>query len=154
MASSNFTTNLHLSAWAAGDRPKRADFVSDNNIIDTQLGGHILDSAIHLSAAQQDKLNTPYTVSIYAGDGSAERTIQLGFTPQLAIVFKRGVIPAGWFDNKNTANFGIATNGYGFSTGVSVTTSGIIVRQIAENADGIRVSLNENGAQYTVIAFK
>ena len=95
MASSNFTTNLHLSAWAAGDRPKRADFVSDNNIIDTQLGGHILDSAIHLSAAQQDKLNTPYTVSIYAGDGSAERTIQLGFTPQLAIVFKRGVIPAG-----------------------------------------------------------
>jgi len=154
MASSNYTTNLHLNAWAAGDRPKRADFVSDNNIIDNRLGGHILDDDIHLSAAQQDKLNTPFTVSIYSGNGSAERTIQLGFTPQLAIVFKRGVIPAGWFDNKNTANFAIATNGYGFSTGVSITTSGVIVRQIAQNADGICVSLNESGAQYTVIAFK
>ena len=50
MASSNYTPNLHLSAWNASDRPKRADFVSDNTIIDTQLGGHIANSGIHVSA--------------------------------------------------------------------------------------------------------
>ena len=154
MASSNYTSNLHLCAWADSDRPKRADFVSDNNIIDTQLGGHILNDDIHLSAAQQDKLNTPFTVSVYQGNGSAERTIQLDFTPRFALVFKRGAIPAGFIDSINTANCGFATNGYGFTTGISITTSGVIVRQIAQNADGVCVSLNENGTQYTLIAFK
>ena len=37
MATSNYTPNLHLNAWEETDRPKRADFVSDNQIIDTQL---------------------------------------------------------------------------------------------------------------------
>ena len=34
MASSSFTTHLGLCNWDASDRPKRADFVSDNNILD------------------------------------------------------------------------------------------------------------------------
>ena len=154
MASSNYTSNLHLCAWADSDRPKRADFVSDNNIIDTQRGGHILNDDIHLSAAQQDKLNTPFTVSVYQGNGSAERTIQLDFTPRFVLVFKRGAVPAGYINSINTANCAFATNGYGFTTGVSITTSGVVVRQIAQNADGVCVSLNENGSQYTLVAFK
>ena len=154
MASSNYTTNLHLNAWADSDHPKRADFVSDNNIIDTQLGGHILNDNIHLSAAQKDKLDTPFVMSVYSGNGSAERTIYLDFTPRFAMVFKRGATPAGYINSVNTANCGFATNGYGFTTGVSVTTSGVVVRQIAQNADGVCVSLNESGAQYTLVAFK
>ena len=41
MASSQFTTNLGLCNWLESDRPKRADFVSDNGIIDSVLGGHL-----------------------------------------------------------------------------------------------------------------
>ena len=57
MATSNYTPNLHLSAWEATDRPKRADFVSDNTIIDTQLGGHIANGNIHLNADEKARLN-------------------------------------------------------------------------------------------------
>ena len=60
MASSSFTTHLGLCDWAASDRPKRADFVSDNTIIDTQLGGHIANGNIHLSADEKAKLDEPF----------------------------------------------------------------------------------------------
>lgn len=154
MASSDFTTNLHLSAWRDSDRPKRADFVSDNNIIDTQLGGHILDTAIHLSAQQQDKLNAPFGGFVYQGNGEASRTIQLSYVPKYAVVFKRDTAPVTYDNGVTTANLGFAINGFGNTVGVSLSNLGVTVQQIAQNADGVCVNLNESGAQYAMITFK
>lgn len=49
MPTENKTTNLSLNNWLATDKPKREDFVNDNNIIDTVLGTHIADTSLHIT---------------------------------------------------------------------------------------------------------
>lgn len=154
MASSNYTTNLHLNAWTDSDRPKRADFVSDNSIIDTQLGGHILNSAIHLTASEKDKVDEPFVFRLYAGSGEAERTISLNFTPKFVMAFKRGVPPVEYSNGVNTVNSAYASYGHGSTVGISLSSSGVTVSESSSAVNGIKVSLNESGSQYTMIAFK
>ena len=154
MATSQYTTNLHLSAWTDSDRPKRADFVSDNNIIDTQLGGHLLNSNIHVTADEKARISEPFTVSLYSGSGEATRAVTLGFQPKLVLIFKRGVSPVFYSGGVNTVNCGIGCAGHGASTGLTVTSTGVSVSEQAAASNGYRVSLNESGSQYTLIAFK
>ena len=154
MASSQFTPNLHLSAWTDSDRPKRADFVSDNNIIDTQLGGHIANSGIHVTAAEKGKISEPFTVSLYSGSGEDSRLITLGFQPKLVMIYKRGVPPISYSDGNTVVNSAVGCYGHGASTGISITSAGVNVTEQAAASGGVRVSLNENGSQYTLIAFK
>lgn len=153
MATSNYTPNLHLSAWEASDRPKRADFVSDNTIIDTQLGGHIANGNIHLSADEKAKLDEPYICMMYAGNGETQRTIPLDFHPKFVFIYKRGVPFVTYSNGVNVVNAATGSYGQGSSVGISVTSTGVLVGESAAS-DGIRVSLNENLSQYTLIAFK
>ena len=154
MASGNFTPNLHLNAWDGSDRPKRADFISDNNIIDTALGGHIADSDIHVTSQEKDKLSQPYAVKLYAGSGEAERTISIDFTPKFVVVFKRGVPPFMYSGGANVVTSGFACYGHGSTVGIVLTSSGLTVTETSVNASGIRINLNESGCQYTIVAFK
>ncbi len=153
MASSNYTPNLHLSAWEASDRPKRADFVSDNTIIDTQLGGHIANNSIHLSTAEKALLDEPYISMMYSGNGESQRTIALDFHPKFVFIYKRGVPFVTYSNGVNVINAASGSYGQGASVGISVTGTGVLVSESAAS-NGIRVSLNENLAQYTLIAFK
>ena len=153
MATSNYTTNLHLSAWEDTDRPKRADFVSDNQIIDTQLGGHILNGALHFTAAEKAKLAEPYVAAAYVGTGDAQRTITLNFQPKMVFVYKRGVPFITYGSSVNVVNAAVGFYANGASVGISITTTGVIVTETGAS-NGVRVSLNENGSQYTIIAFK
>ena len=154
MATSNYTANLHLSAWAETDRPKRADFVSDNNIIDTQLGGHIADTDIHLTAQEKAKISEPFVLNVYSGTGESSRTINLSFQPKIAIVFKRGVPFVTYSSGVNSVNAAVGCYGHGCSEGISISSSGVVVTQSATATDGVKICLNENGSQYTIIAFK
>ena len=154
MASSNFTSNLHLCAWEETDRPKRVDFVSDNSIIDAELGGHISNGDIHMTSAEKAKLSEPYVSCIYAGSGEAERTITVGFVPKFAVVFKRGAPPSSYANGVNVANSGYAYYGCGGSVGISISNSGVVVNESASAVNGVRASLNEAGSQYTLVAFK
>lgn len=153
MATSNFTPNLHLSAWEASDRPKRADFVSDNTIIDTQLGGHIANSNIHLSAEEKAKVDEPFITMMYSGTGESERTIPLDFHPRFVYIYKRGVPFVSYSNGVNVIYSACGSYGHGSSVGISITSTGVSVIETAAS-NGIRVSLNENYAQYTLIAFK
>ena len=155
MASSNYTANLHLSDWAETDRPKRADFVADNNIIDSALGGHIANSGIHVTAAEKAKISEPFAVAVYAGSGASQRTISLAFTPSFVIVYKRDMPAVTYSNGESVAHSACASYGHGAAYGLSITTSGVIVNEDSSaNQDGVRASLNESGSQYTVIAFK
>ena len=49
MAAIYHTTHLGLSLWAQTDCPQWVDFLQDNQKLDQQVGGHIQDSALHLS---------------------------------------------------------------------------------------------------------
>ena len=154
MATSNYTPNLHLSAWADGDRPKRADFVSDNTIIDTQLGCHIANNSVHVTAQEKAKISEPFVSIIYSGSGESSRTIILGFQPKMVFVYKRGVPFVTYSGGVNLVNAACGFYGNGTSVGISIASTGVNVSQSAEASNGVKVCLNESGSQYTVIAFK
>ena len=154
MASSSFTTNLGLCNWSDSDRPKRADFISDNGIIDNVLGGHVLNTALHMNAAEKSKALEPFACFIYAGTGESSRTITTSFRPSFALVFKKNEPLAMYSDGVNIVNSGITTDGDGNTSGVAITTNGVIVQQQSAASNGKRFSLNEEGCQYAIIAFK
>lgn len=154
MATSNYTPNLHLSAWADSDRPKRADFVSDNTIIDTQLGGHIANSGIHLTAQEKAKISEPYVSLIYSGTGESTHSFTLEFQPKAVFVYRRGVPFVKYSGGVNYVYAASGYFGHGASVGISITTNGVTVSQSAEASDGVKVCLNESGCQYTIIAFR
>ncbi len=153
MASSNYTPKLHLCAWSGSDRPKRADFLSDNTTIDTQLGGHIENETLHLTAQEKVKVGEPFVLKTYAGSGENSRTIVLDFSPKMVIVFKRNAAPVEYLSGVNVVNCGCVGYGASGSGGVSITGNNVTVTQTAA-ASGTRINLNESGSQYTVIAFR
>jgi len=154
MASSRFTTNLGLCDWDAQDKPKRADFVSDNSIIDSALGGHISNTGIHMSAAEKLKALQPYAVYLYAGSGDGSRTILTEFSPGYAIVLKKNSPLTSYDSGVSVVNSGVAVAGNGGTGGVALSSEGVVVQQQSEASNGVRFSLNESGCQYIIIAFK
>ncbi|MBQ3417420.1 MAG: hypothetical protein IJH32_06270 [Ruminococcus sp.] len=153
MASTNHTPNLGLCQWAASDKPKRADFVSDNSIIDTALGGHIANAALHLTASEKAKLNESFVVRAYAGTGESSRAITVDFQPTLALVYKKNAPPVSYSSGNILVNFAVAAYGFGGSSGLSVTSTGITVSQ-ASVTGGVGVDLNVNEEQYVAVIFK
>ena len=154
MASSQFTANLGLCSWLASDRPKRADFVSDNGIIDRVLGNHVNDTDAHMSQQEKEKALQPYTSVIYAGSGTASRSIEIGYRPGFAIVYKKNAPPIEYRSGVTIVNCAVCCYGHGSTSGAGVNSSGVTVVQQSAAQDGVRVSLNEEDCQYAVIAFK
>ena len=154
MASSSFTTNLGLCDWAASDRPKRADFVSDNHIIDNALGGHIANTSAHLTAQEKTKALEPYVTMIYAGSGTDNRAVTTEFAPKLVMVYKKNAALTAIENGAAVINSGVAAYGHGGSGGVSVSSTGFVVRQQSTASGGARYSLNEIDCQYVAVAFR
>ena len=110
--STNHTTNYGLCQWLATDQVQRTDFNQDNAKIDTalkslsdQVGQKAEQSVVNTlvatvnqkadqadvsaleSSVQQISADlTKLTFGTYTGDGTASRTIQLGFQPKVVLV--------------------------------------------------------------------
>ena len=80
MASSNKTEYLGLNRWIGSDRPMMEDFNADNQRLDLAVGPHLLDQALHAVPA----------MGSYSGDGTAQRSIEVGFEPGWGMVFEVG----------------------------------------------------------------
>ena len=127
MAASKKSTVLGLCLWEGTDKPRRVDFVADNEAIESQLGGHIQNDNLHLNDTRRKRLDTPTEVRTYTGTGAASRTILFGFSPSAVIVFA-----------------------------VDKPFSQVTVRQTqTAPTDGSGMaSLNESGVTYAVLAFR
>lgn len=120
MASKNKTNNLELNLWEPEDRPKRADFNTDNEKIDTALSEHIDDKDIHVSSSlfeaidednkkiynelkkHEDNVNIHVTDSLlasikeravvfeYIGTATSGRVIELPIEPKFVVVWQNG----------------------------------------------------------------
>ena len=154
MASSNFTANLGLCSWSASDRPKRADFISDNTIIDTTLGGHIANTGIHVTSAEKAKLNAPFDIVGYSGSGTQSYSYNVGYTPKAVIVFKKNSPLVTVSSTNVTANAAVAAYGAGGSTGLSITSNGFQVQNTSASSSAPGINLNETDELYTAIVFK
>ena len=142
-----------LSELAAKDKNVYA-LISDNGIIDSVLGGHLNDSTAHLTQQEKDKALQPYTTMIYAGSGEATRTIQIGFRPSVTFVYKKNAPAAVYGEGVNVVNSACCSYGDGATSGVSIASNGVTVTQQSTAQNGVRISLNETGCQYVVIALK
>ncbi len=71
MAASSKSEKLGLSLWEASDMPERLDFRGDNEALETLVGGHLNDAALHLEATEKQFVKTPYYITSYTGVGTA-----------------------------------------------------------------------------------
>lgn len=157
MSSNSKTPILALNSWAGSDKPKRADFNYDNEVIDTVVGGHINDTEVHLTAEERTKLNSPFYISYYIGDGINSRTINLNFTPSLVIIFAHGT-PLANYDKATDHMYafgGFATSLYS-TAGIYLEENKLIVTDStgAPTIDNFYPRMNTNGYRYQYIAFK
>lgn len=155
MAASKKSTVLGLCLWEGTDKPRRVDFVADNEAIETQLGGHIQNDNLHLNDTRRKRLDTPTEVRTYTGTGAASRTILFGFSPSAVIVFAVGK-PFSQATTGCTKQYaGIAASGQN-SLGVTLSTAQVTVQQTqTAPTDGSGMAaLNESGVTYAVLAFR
>ncbi len=158
MPTNNKTPNLNLNSWLGTDKPKRQDFVDDNNTIDSVLGSHISNTLIHMSAAEKELLNSTISVGTLAGDGNATCTHTLDFSPKFVLIFAKGEVPIK-YDATNSYyvyNFAIATqNTYGSTLGATLNGAELTLQQTQSTpSDSIFINLNKYFKQYVYLAFK
>lgn len=155
MAATSYTENLGLCAWQSSDRPKRIDFVNDNNIIDEKLGNHIVNSSIHVSADEKHRYENPYTVFTYSGDGAATKTFELDDSYKFAIVFQKFYPPVEIDANNNViTRFAIVGRAFGSNAEITLKTQSIVVTQDSQPTDGVINNFNESQGQYVMLLFK
>ena len=155
MASKNKSEKLALNLWAETDRPQRADFNSDNMIIDEVLGGHIEQENMHLSAAEKLRIGAPLVSTSYLGDGSASREITLA-ADAIAVVVYCDTMPAALYDSQAgcVRNYsGFCVYGSGNNSGLNLRGTTLVVSQTAAQ-NGFMCCFNENGKQYRVTVIR
>lgn len=157
MPSSSKTSWLQLNYWSAGDKPKMADFNSDNQRVDNAIQSHVQNTAQHLTGNQSSWLAQPFASGTYTGDGAASRSVTLGFPPALLLILPEGYGPLEIDTVQNTPllRFALAADGKG-STGVTLTGTGFTVKQAQGTALAgfTKTCLNEKNIVYRYFAMR
>lgn len=157
MPSSSKTSYLKLNYWTASDKPKMADFNSDNQKVDSALQEHVQNTSLHLQGNQTAWIRQPFASGTYTGDGAKTKTITLGFRPALVIILPQAYGPLELDTTQQTPviRFAIGADGQG-SSGLTITTNGFTVAQDQNLplAGLSMVSLNQNKVTYRYFAIK
>lgn len=159
MPSTNKTPNINLNAWIGTDKPLRADFVSDNQIVDTAIHSHTSNTNVHLTAEQKEKLDAAFVNGIEVGTGTATRTFTLPFSPKMIFFYYRNK-PFSEYNSTGAytlcnAGIAIVDNSVSLnSSGISINGATVTVRQSTGASGGIFMNLNHTDGQYAYIAFK
>ncbi|MCD7723321.1 MAG: hypothetical protein LUH82_05165 [Clostridiales bacterium] len=157
MSSINKTDYLGLNSWAGTDKPERADFNSDNDIIDAAFSQHFEDAEVHITADERETWNTPYYLGMYIGNGDTLRTITTNcpFQASAAVVFCTETGPVAVdFENETTYNYFAVSTKSGGMDGVILSGADIIVTQNASGGEYGCASFNMSGNIYTYMLFR
>ena len=158
MPASSTSTVLGLSLWAQTDCPEWADFLQDNQKLEQLAGGHIANSALHLTAEEKQFLSQRTALLTYTGTGSGGASVTLPFLPRRLTVYAQGkpsLLPrsdGGWdvFSQVWLQGEGSASYGTG---GISVAAD-TLTAQLSEGAfsgeTGLYHALNRSGVTYAV----
>lgn len=164
MPSSNKTSNLNLNSWIGSDKPKRDDFVSDNQKIDSAYGSvqntlqtHCSNTELHVSANERERWNTQKSFSsfTFVGDGTPSRSIPLGVYPSMGFIFAVGKgVCQPIFATSNLYVYAGFFSQAGNNKGISLDTNGIVVNyDLLADPDGYAHRFNEAGVTYVVVYF-
>ncbi len=152
MGSTNKTSYLNLNQWTSTDKPIRMDFVEDNRKIDDAIKNHVNSSSVHITSAEKEKINSPFSTKIYSGNGESSINVSFDFDVNLVFIYK---INGSQYKNVNSKiHFysGVSTSNSGAS-GIQIIGSTVVLSQ-EETADGDMACFNELNCQYTIIAFR
>ncbi len=157
MSSNGKTPNLKLNIWAGSDKPKRTDFNYDNEILDTVISSHTLNSDIHISADERAKWSEAFVIGNYTGDGANSRTISLSFTPSILIVYANS-IPMSVYDKTSDKMYsfgGVATSMYA-SPGIHIRENAFTITDTmgVPTLENYYPRMNTSNYRYQYIAFK
>ncbi len=153
MPSTNRTPNLGLNSWIDSDRPKRIDFVSDNTIIDNYVGGHIADTDVHLTAAEKARATEPFRIMVLYGTGETSMSVNVGFNPAMVTVFRTGY-PLGYYNGTSFNVDSAVWTPRGASCGISVEGERVTLLNGSTGITRVTNNLNEENAQYILIAYR
>ena len=158
MPTSNKTTNLGLNNWLETDKPKRIDFIENNEILDTTIGTHLADTTLHMTDADRKLLSTPFVIGTLVGTGDATYEHTLSFEPKLVIVFLKSYPPILY---NSTSQYTVCSSGIAFqgsssaTFGMNLVGSALTLNQTQGTpSNGFFVNLNKFGGQYMYVAFK
>ena len=157
MSSNNKTQNLRLNLWDGSDRPKRADFNYDNEILESIITSHLNDTEVHFASGEKESIATPFVISTYVGNGANQRVVNLSFKPRFLFIFAN-YVPFNVYDSANDKIFAYsaaATRSYQ-TPGVTITDEGLTILH-TPNSPTVRnfyPMLNENNTRYTYLALK
>lgn len=150
-----------LSAWimmTANFCPAASSSVSFQSFLNKDLlcGSHITNTAIHVTQADKNLWNAPFSTGTYMGTNASSRTIEVSFAPKLVSVFAVQYPPvvmnAG--GNGSGCYWGMASAGGG-SQGIELTASGFkLLQGSAYAVGGCLPKLNEAGVSYVYLAVK
>lgn len=157
MPSTNKTPKLGLNNWVGTDKPKRADFVADNAILDSVIAGHMEDTVLHLTDADRVLLTGGIVTDIFSGDGEEQAVISFPFNPRAVVVFMQNRPPVEYNEigGYTITNFGIATL-VSKSAGIALDRDKVYLTQSqsAPSAGGVFLNLNKSFGQYAYLAFR
>ncbi len=156
MASTKKTKNLALNSWVDSDKPRRVDFVEDNEIIDEVLGNHLLDTTLHFTNEDREKFSSMVYKDVYGGNDETTRTFTLPFAPSFVIVYNRTYHfthydPELGYNMLNGAIF--STEETGLYAG-SINGNVLTIHQSTEPQGGMFCNLNKRFHQYGIIAVR
>lgn len=162
MPSTSKTSQLSLNQWTGSDKPKRADFNSDNEKLDEAIrailqsaAAHSGNGAVHVTQAEKDTWSGLRGLNFYpyTGNGLNGRVLSFGKKPTFGVVF---AINGGICDVDLTSGIFQVQAGFfstaGCSDGVSLQTNGIAVNnQIAALPRGYTIRMNHIGVNYLCV---
>lgn len=157
MPSSGKTANLRLNQWSGADKPQRGDFNADNAQLDSQVGGHLKNSTIHVTKDDKDTWNSMYYINTYLGNDLNTRTISnLPFAPS-AVLLAASDYP--FVIAKDSAarctTFAAFATTFAGSQGLSLSGSSFTVRETTAAVNGNEyISLNKSGVSYVYVLFR
>ena len=156
MASSSKTEKLGLNQWSGDDKPKREDFNSDNQILETLVGTHVFKDTVHVTPEEKDKISTYCKTGTYWGDGAADYIHPIEFTPKAVFVFPVGKPFSVYNTTENKLyNYAAAAIGNFHTTGLSIVNNGFVVSNSGTAVQGDwNVTTNKQNSTYFFIAFK
>ena len=141
--STNKTQNYNLHSWLGGDNFLRTEINENFTALDTVLSQLAAEKARAVAG-------------VYTGDGTAERTIPLGFPPQAVLV-----IPGGtrFQSDGYTHDLGLAILGHPIVYNGSYLTGNVLVLvsngfsvYYKSGQGGYSISTNRSGTLYHYIA--
>ena len=158
MAASSYSTILGLSLWNQTDCPKLADFLQDNQKLEQLAGGHIANSALHLTAEEKQFLSQRTALLTYTGTGSGGASVTLPFLPRRLTVYAQGkpsLLPrsdGGWdvFSQVWLQGEGSASYGTGGISVAADTLTAQLSEGVFSGETGLYHALNRSGVTYVV----